>query len=124
MPAVATNLDRRGAVVHLRDGSALTAGLEPEAVVEIRVGLPPHGGRAPRLLHCLGRVITKSLDSRQRLWLVLRFSQIFVRSEDDDVSGESNASVSDGRRGDCDPTITEERQLGDPPQPSLISQGE
>jgi hypothetical protein len=124
LQAVAINLDRHGAVVHLLDQTQIAGSLVATSVVEVQVGLPPHGEGCSRLLHCLGRVVRQSRDSRRRLWLVLRFSQIFVRSHEDEVSGESNASVSDNRRGVCDPTITEGRQLGDPPQPSSITQGE
>ena len=102
MPAVATNLDRRGAVIHFRNESRLDMALEPAALVEVRVGLPPVAGRPPRLLHCLGRVTHKSLDRNHQLWLVLRFTQLFVRGEESEPGPEfrvRNGSVSDNRRG-------------------------
>lgn len=62
--AVAANLDRRGAVVHLlRDDGRLDSALRPAAMVEIQVGLPSRAGQSPRLMHCLGPLLSKTFHA-------------------------------------------------------------
>jgi hypothetical protein len=125
VPAVATNLDRRGAVVHLRQHSAWVALPELEAGVEVLVRLSPHGGRPGRLMHCQGVVKQRSMDKSHRLWLVLQFFQIqFEGPEMAPGSGTRIASLPDNRGGDRDPAIVGGSQPGETPQPNLINQGE
>ena len=127
LPAVATDLDRRGAVVHLSNESRFDLALEPAALVEVRVGLPPVAGRSPRLLHCLGHVIHKSLDKRHQLWLVLRFAQICIRSQEDESDtefGTGNGSASESRRGSRDSSIAVGGNRGTPQRQSDYNEGE
>ena len=107
IPGQATNLDRRGAVVALRSDSRLDAVLEAASAVEVRVGLPPHAGRSPRSLHCLGEVISRSMDNCHRYWIVLRFSQIFVRSAEDEVLAVNHVPTVANGGGVRGPTASE-----------------
>lgn len=91
-------------------------------MVEIQVGLPSRAGQSPRLMHCLGQVISRSVDRNQRLWLVLRFSQIYVRHQQPEVgSGEGYASDSGSRRGGRALSIAVGSCQGETPQISLIT---
>lgn len=110
VPAEADSLDRRGAVVRVENEAWLDEVLHKSSLVEIQVGLPAQEGRDPRLMHCIGHVVSKSLDRRRCMWLLLRFSQIYVTSLDETgpgvESGQNFAfSTELMRRGDRDPTI-------------------
>jgi hypothetical protein len=125
LPAVATNLDRRGAVVHLQTGMPWGERVGLEAAVEVLVDLPSHQGQPSRKMHCLGRVKHRSMDQCQRLWMVLKFIQIqFEASEEGPGSGAWNASEEEIQRGDRDPSIVEGSQPGESPQPFSLKQGE
>lgn len=125
LPAVATNLDRRGAVVHLRQGITWGEQVGFESAIEVLVDLPQHSGQPARKMHCLGRVKQRSVDRSQRLWMVLKFIQIqFEATEGPPGSGVTDASEEEIRRGDRDPAIVGASQPGETPQPNLINQGE
>lgn len=126
MPAVATNMDRRGAVVHLPAGNGWVQSVKRDLAVEIVVGLPSHAGRPPRQMHCQGRVRHFSTDRNNRLWVVMQFIQIqFEGPEGLSGSGFGNASDPGDRRGDRDSAIAEGRQSGAAPQPlNIKTQGE
>lgn len=121
VPAIATNLDRRGAVIHFLYRGGPASEVIPEMGAEVSLSLPAHLGQKNRFIRCLGRVKHRSVDSSGRLWLVLRFFQLHFES----VSASNGlapqlASLPDIRAGVHDPSIAEGCQPGVTPQLKFV----
>jgi hypothetical protein len=121
VPAVATSLDRRGAVIHFIYRGGPTSQVISEMGAEVSVSLPAHLGQKNRFIRCLGRVKHRSVDSSGRLWLVLRFFQLHFESVSaSNGLAQALASIPDIRAGVHDPSIAEGCQPGVTPQLKFV----
>lgn len=102
-PAVVKSFDRRGAVLSFAPGWAERGSISLHEPVELDLALPANEEFGQRSIHCLGTVIQTSEDDQGRLWVVVRFRQMFIRPLDGEQAGGAvSAGLRPGARGRVD----------------------
>jgi hypothetical protein len=98
-PAAVKSFDRRGAVLSFAPGGIEEGSITVHDPIDLDLILPASEDFGQRAIRCLGRVIQTSEDTEGRLWVVVRFRQMFVRCLDGELSGAIPARLQPGGRG-------------------------
>jgi hypothetical protein len=86
-PATVMSLDRRGAVLSFAPGWRKGSSIVLHDPIELDLVLPANEEYGQRSIRCLGTVIQISEDDQGRLWVVVRFRQMFIRPRGNEQTG-------------------------------------